>query len=82
MHKGLMVVGAIAVAGASAAVGWYGVKWLVSSDGEPAPGTSAVEASTVSLSYDLDAIESQAAGLFEPPPAATRGPAMPQRPTA
>lgn len=62
-----MVVGAIAVAGASAAVGWYGVKWLVSSDGEPAPGTSSVEASTVSLSYDLDAIESQAAGLFEPP---------------
>ncbi|WP_084079244.1 hypothetical protein [Demequina sp. NBRC 110057] len=67
MHKGLMVVGAIAVAGASAAVGWYGVKWLVQPEASAEPGTSPVSASTVSLSYDLDSIEEQAAGLFEPP---------------
>ncbi len=68
MHKGLMVIGAITVASASAAVGWYGVKWIVSSDESPAAAPSETSAgATVPLSYDLAAIESAGEGLFSPP---------------
>lgn len=67
MHKGLMVVGAIAVAGASAAVGWYGVKWLVSSDQPAAEPSATPTGATTELAYDVSAISKQASGLFEPP---------------
>ncbi len=79
MHKGLMVVGAITVAGASAAVGWFGVKWLVSSDAPSAAAPSETPAgATVELAYDLEDIESAADGLFTPPACGETWTAEPQ----
>lgn len=65
-----MAVGAIMVAGASAAVGWYGVKLLVTPDTQaaqdPAP-TVTSEATTVPVTFAVEDIKSQASGLFTPP---------------
>ena len=70
MNKGLMAVGAIAVAGLSAAIGWYGVQWLTSSDGDQiATPTATPDApvETVPLTFNLAEVETEAAGLFTPP---------------
>ena len=70
MNKGLMAVGAVAIAGLSAAIGWYGVKLLVPADeqavAEPT-GTPTADVDTVPLTFDLAAVEQQASGLFTPP---------------
>ena len=64
-----MAVGALAIAGASAAIGWYGVKLLMTPDeaAVQAQPTSSAQPSTVSIAFDATAIESQASGLFSPP---------------
>ncbi len=65
-----MAVGAVAVAGLSAAIGWYGVKLLTGSDetGLASPTVSpTVDVPTVPLAFDLAAVESEATGLFTPP---------------
>lgn len=71
MNKGLMAVGALAIAGASAAIGWYGVKLLVEPDAQPGaqPVATPTEdaADTVPVTFDVESIESQGAGLFTPP---------------
>ncbi|WP_203653267.1 hypothetical protein [Demequina activiva] len=71
MNKGLMAVGALAIAGASAAIGWYGVKLLVEPDAqagaEPAVTPTEDAAATIPVTFDAQHIESEAAGLFTPP---------------
>ena len=72
MNKGLMAVGALAIAGASAAIGWYGVQLLVNPDSQAgatpvASPTQDSAASTVPVTFDVGQIEAEAAGLFTPP---------------
>ncbi|WP_084038758.1 hypothetical protein [Demequina sp. NBRC 110053] len=70
MNKGLLAVGAVALAGLSAAVGWYGVQFLTSSEGEAAGEPSAspsAPAQTVAVTFDVGEIEAEAGGLFTPP---------------
>ena len=70
MNKGLMAVGAIAVAGLSAAIGWYGVQWLTSSDDDPIAAPTATPDApvpTLPLTFNLDDVEAQATGLFTAP---------------
>ncbi|MFW7413920.1 hypothetical protein [Demequina sp. SO4-18] len=70
MNKGLMAVSAVAIAGLSAAVGWYGVQFLTSNSETPAAGPSVPPASdveTVPVTFNLDDVEAQASGLFTPP---------------
>ena len=70
MNKGLMAVGALAIAGLSAAVSWYGVQWLTSSDGDGLASPTATPdatAATVPLTFNLEEVEAQAVGLFSPP---------------
>ncbi len=65
-----MAVGAIAIAGLSAAVGWYGVKLLVQPESEAAGDPSATPAATgatVAVTFAVDEIEAEAGGLFTPP---------------
>ena len=72
MNKGLMAVGALAIAGASAAIGWYGVKLLVEpgaqADATPFASPAADDNdATVPVTFDVQQIESEADGLFTPP---------------
>ncbi len=65
-----MAVGAIAIAGLSAAVGWYGVQLLTGGGETPVAEPSSsptTDRATVPLTFDLAEVESQANGLFEPP---------------
>lgn len=65
-----MAVGAVAIAGLSAAIGWYGVQWLTSADSDDlaSPTTSPdATAATIPLTFNLDEVENQALGLFSPP---------------
>lgn len=65
-----MAVGAVAIAGLSAAIGWYGVKWLTSADdGLAATPTSSPGApvATLPLTFNLTDVEAQATGLFTAP---------------
>lgn len=69
MNKGLMAVGAIAIAGLSAAVGWYGVQALTNTEApvaEPS-GSPSPDGATVSVTFNLDEVEAQAGDLFTPP---------------
>ncbi|MFN3867025.1 MAG: hypothetical protein ACK4MD_09990 [Demequina sp.] len=70
MNKGLMAVGAVAIAGLSAAVGWYGVQLLTGNGGaavaEPT-STPTSDIATVPVTFNLAEVEAQAAGLFTPP---------------
>lgn len=70
MNKGLMAVGAVAIAGLSAAIGWYGIQWLTASDNEPIAAPTATPdapVATVPLTFNLADVEAQASGLFTPP---------------
>lgn len=70
MNKGLMAVGAVAIAGLSAAIGWYGVQWLTSSNGDPVAAPTATPdaaATTLPLTFNLADVEAQATGLFTSP---------------
>lgn len=71
MRKLLLVIGAVAVAAASAAVGWFGVRLFINPDepaASPSPTVSPTPSTdTVSLTFDLAQIEAEAAGLFVPP---------------
>ncbi|MFW2512386.1 hypothetical protein ACNI3K_01250 [Demequina sp. SO4-13] len=70
MNKGLMAVGAIAIAGLSAAVGWYGVQFLTAGEETPVAGQSdppASDVDTVTVTFNIDEVEAQASGLFSPP---------------
>ncbi|WP_152648020.1 hypothetical protein [Demequina sediminicola] len=68
MHKGLMVVGGIALASASAAIGWFGVQWLFQPDDTSASAESTEPAGpTTPLSYDLSQVLANGEDLFSPP---------------
>lgn len=70
MNKGLMAVGAVAIAGLSAAIGWYGVQWLTSSDDDPIAAPTATPDApvpTLPLTFNLADVEAQATGLFTAP---------------
>ncbi|MDE0571849.1 hypothetical protein ON058_00270 [Demequina sp. B12] len=64
-----MVVGAVAIAGASAAVGWFGVKWLFAPEDTAASGdpTTAPAGPTVPLTFDLAQVVADGQELFTPP---------------
>lgn len=65
-----MAVGAVAIAGLSAAVGWYGVQLLTGEGEAPVAepsSTPTADLPTVPLTFDLTEVESQASGLFNPP---------------
>lgn len=69
MPKALKITAAIVVALASAAIGWFGVKWwqeaqtaaLPPSSGDPSPTTTAI--AYVHLTFDIDAVATEAGGL-------------------
>ncbi|WP_062077595.1 hypothetical protein [Demequina globuliformis] len=69
MNKGLMAVGAVALAGASAAVGWFGVQFLFApeSSDTAAEGSDAPSGATVPLTFDLAQVVEHGDGLFTPP---------------
>ncbi|WP_061961527.1 hypothetical protein [Demequina flava] len=67
MNKALMVVGAVAIAGASAAVGWYGVKYLFAPDETDASAGGEPAGATVPLTFDLSQVAAEGADLFTPP---------------
>lgn len=70
MKKVLMAVGAIAIAGLSAAIGWYGIKWLTAPDADQVATPTATPGAptpTIPVTFNLAEVEAQAAGLFTPP---------------
>jgi len=69
MNKALLTVGAIGIAAASAAVGWFGVRLLVQPDDSAAApsATPIADAPTETLTFDAVAVSEQASGLFAPP---------------
>ncbi|MGC4175559.1 hypothetical protein [Demequina sp.] len=73
MPKALKIAAALMVALASAAIGWFGVKWWQDSRDvaapslSPTPSASASDIAYVHLTFDLDAVVEQASGLVERP---------------
>ena len=75
MPKALKIAAALVVALASAAIGWFGVKWWqesqtvaepnTSNPSSPAPTTTAI--SYVHLTFNLDEVTSEVAGLLPRP---------------
>ncbi|MDN4483834.1 hypothetical protein [Demequina lignilytica] len=72
MRKILLAVAALAIAVASAAAGWFGVKaWKSSQSAEPVPGASSsatpTSGETVALTFRASEVEDSVAGLFTAP---------------